>query len=142
MLTKIILIIFIYNLTIISAWALPCPDTASAIELFICKANEAGQDLKLIGEVEILINATAPDIEKTLDDLKKRIKPFFSKAKNAVFFNNHAGEALNDFFVYWITMINDYHPRAYEDLPTYQRRFNEHYYHLQEKANYLRIAFD
>ena len=119
-----------------------CNNTTSSIEVLICKTSQEYQDLKLIGEVEILINASAPDTENVIDEARKRIKPVYSKAKNAVFFNNRAGDALNEFFVYWITIINDYHPYNYEDLSAYQQRMNQKYIILQEKANHLRITFE
>ncbi|CAK0770311.1 exported hypothetical protein [Gammaproteobacteria bacterium] len=134
------IILLAFSCVMISAMA-SCPTTLS-LDTFLCKANEEYYNLQLIGEVEILTGAPAPDTEGFGEEAKKRIKPFLAKAKSTVFFNTRAGEALNDFYVYWITIINDSHPRTYEDLSVYQQRGAERYAKLQEKANQLRISLE
>lgn len=134
-------IIYLACFSEIASGAAPCPNTPS-VDAFICVANEEYHHLQLVGEVEILIQAPAPNTEGIIEEARKNIKPFLSKAKNAVFFNSHAGESLNDFHVYWITCIEDFHPHPYENLADYQKRADERYITLQEKANRLKISLE
>jgi|GEM_PF-3046986 len=116
-----------------------CPASAP-LETFLCNANEDYHSLQFIGEVAILTNTSVPGTEAAIEEVRQHIKPFLVKAKNTVFFNTKAGEILNDFYIYWITLIDDSRPRPYEDLLLYQQRSDERYTVLQEKANRLRIA--
>jgi len=73
---------------------------------------------------------------------KQRIKPFLAKARNSVFFNSKAGDFLNDFYGYWVTVLEDMSPYSYEGLSAYQHRADERYFALQERANRLRISLE
>ncbi|CAK0750147.1 exported hypothetical protein [Gammaproteobacteria bacterium] len=116
-----------------------CP-TNSALETFLCNANEEYHSLQFIGEVAILTGTSVPGTEGAVEEARQHLKPFLTKAKNTVFFNSKAGESLNDFYIYWVTLVDDFRPRPYEDLAVYRQRSDERYTALQEKANRLRIA--
>ncbi len=116
-----------------------CPITPP-LETFLCNANEEYRSLQLIGEITILTGTSIPATNDAITEAVQNLKPFLSKGKNSVFFNTKAGDALNDFYIYWMTIINDSLPRSYEALPGYQQRMDERFTALQEKANRLRIA--
>ena len=132
------IVLMMYFLTMVVPLS-ACPVTP-ALEAFICNANEEYHHLKLIGEVEILTELAMPGMENLTDEARRHIKPFLNKAKNIVFFNTKAGEALNELYIYWITIIDDSQPHLQEDLGSYQKRSDERYTTLQEKANRLRIV--
>ena len=116
-----------------------CPATP-ALDAFLCNANEEYHTLQLIGEITLLTGAPISGITETPEEAVQHIKPFLTKERNAVFFNTNAGDALNDFYLYWLTMIDDISPRSYEDLSSYQKRCDDRYTDLQERANRLRIV--
>lgn len=123
-------------------WAVtPCSPTPS-LESFLCQAHDEYHKLWLLGKVEILLNTSSSDLKEIIEEAKKRIKPFLTKAKNSVFFNTRAAEALDDFYVYWITCVDNVYPYTSEDLMAYQKRSSERYFILQEKANRLKIALE
>ena len=136
-----LLLIGLISLSTTSPAEYVCPATPP-IEAFLCTANEEYYTLQLIGEVSVLTAAPVVGTEGSIEEAKQRLKPVLAKAKNAVFFNTKAGDALNEFYVHWLTFIDDARPWPHEDLIAYQRRAHERYTTLQEKANHLRIVFE
>jgi len=131
-------IVILLTLLISTPGLASCP-TAPILEAFFCNTDEQYKDLVLLGEIEILLSTTVTKMQDSAEDTKKKIKPLLTKAKNAVFFNSRAGEALNEFYLYWMTIIDDARPYSGETLDTYQKRVTERAFVLQERANRLRI---
>ncbi len=118
-----------------------CPSSPS-LDTFLCTANEEYRTLQLIGEISILTGAPVQDTKGSIDDAIQQIKPLLAKERTAVFFSTKAGDVLNEFYLYWVTIINDADPRTYEGLFDYQKRTDERYTTLQEKASHLRLAIE
>ena len=94
----------------------------------------------MIAETEIMIGHPIEGSSAVAPASKEGIVPAYNAAKRALFWDTKGTEVLSEYYLYWVTVIDDCLPHSYETVNDYRRRLDERTFVLQHDANRLRMA--